>query len=191
MGRFKRSRLAWSRVAPVVSLAVLLVAAGPQADVSPAGSRRAECGVDAYPCDGVSLLYEYGYSLGLHPFTTPRDVRSQLTDHFWLFPVSGSGCRGSIRQGDRCSLVGGNPVSVERVGKTYFQITTLPGHDLGDGLHIRFSFSRTLGMHALTVRAWHDTATTCTNGCGVVSGLFALAVWQLLADTLKFSAFAA
>jgi hypothetical protein len=183
-------RLTWARAVLAVVLGSVLVV-GTQAPLADAESRRAECGTDAYPCAGVNWLYEYNYSLGLHPFTTPHDVRSQLTRHFWLFPVAGSDCRGSIRQGDRCSLVGDNPVSVERVGNTYFQITTLPGHSLGDGLHIRFSFSRTLGMHFLTVRAWYDEATTCTNGCGMVSGLFALAVWQVLSDVLKISAFAA
>ncbi|WP_432168121.1 hypothetical protein [Streptomyces sp. bgisy031] len=183
-------RRTWARAALAVVLGSVL-AAGPPAPVAHAESHRATCGTDAYPCAGVNWLYEYNFSLGMHPFTTPHDIRSQLTQHFWLFPVAGRDCRGPVRQGDRCALVGGNPVSVERVGSTFFQIATLPGHSLGDGLHIRFSFSRTLGMHALTVRAWYDEATTCTNGCSVVSGLFALAVWQVLADTLKISAFAA
>ncbi len=86
-------------VAP--ALCAGLVAApspAPAAAVSPAAGCRAG------PA-GCHDLYTYGYTLGLHPFTEPDAVRRQLTDHFWLFPVSG-GCAGRIRAGARCELPG-------------------------------------------------------------------------------------
>ncbi len=141
---------------------------------------------------GCYDLYTYGYSLGLHPFTGADAVREQLTDHFWLFPVSG-GCAGRIRAGARCELLGGNPVEVEYIGSDFFQINTLPGHQLGRGMHIRFAFSRTLGFHTMTVRAWQDRSTDCTGEvlCNGVNRAFARVTWRVLAKTLHLSAYVA
>ncbi|MFD8685646.1 hypothetical protein [Streptomyces sp. NPDC059651] len=141
---------------------------------------------------GVKWLYRYGFSLGLHPFTSPHDVRRQLTDHFWLFPVSG-GCPARIRPTDECDLLGGNPVRVEAVGDSDLQIATLPGHDLGNGLHIRFAFSRSLGFHFLVVSAWQDRPTRCTESvlCGAASRTGAWVLWKVLSGTLAVTAYAA
>lgn len=137
-------------------------------------------------------LYRYSYSLGVHPFTRPDDVRRQLTDHFWMFPVSGS-CPARIRPGDECDLLGGNPVRVESAADGRLQIATLPGHDLGEGLHIRFTFTRTLGFHYLVVGAWQDRPTRCTEAvlCGAASRAGAWMLWRVLAWTLALSAYAA
>ncbi len=155
----------------------------------PRAEGPADCRVGPAGCYD---LYTYGYSLGLHPFTGAHEVRRQLTDHFWLFPVSG-GCAGRIRAGARCELLGGNPVEVEYIGNDFFQINSLPGHQLGAGMHIRFAFSRTLGFHTLTVRAWQDRPTDCTGKafCNTANSAFAWATWRVLAQTLRFSAYAA
>ncbi|WRZ79885.1 hypothetical protein OG316_06245 [Streptomyces sp. NBC_01022] len=151
------------------------------------------CGEGPESCHGgVKWLYRYNYSLGLHPFTGAHDVRRQLTDNFWLFPVSG-GCPARIRPSDECDLLGGNPVRVEAVGDTDLQIATLPGHDLGDGLHIRFAFTRTFGFHYLVVSAWQDRPTRCTESvwCGAASRAGAWALWKVLSGTLAVTAYAA
>ncbi|WP_406099412.1 hypothetical protein [Streptomyces sp. NBC_01013] len=187
--------------ASAVLLAVSLVlAAAPAHAGSPAitsaGSRDpAPEGCDEGPASchgGVEWLYRYSYSMGLHPFTDPHDVRRQLTDNFWLFPVSGA-CPTRIRQADECDLLGGNPVRVEAVGDSDLQIATLPGHDLGSGLHIRFAFSRTFGFHYLVVSAWQDRATRCTEHvvCATASRAGAWALWKVLSATLAISAYAA
>ncbi|MEW1625882.1 hypothetical protein AB0387_00350 [Streptomyces sp. NPDC089173] len=154
---------------------------GPAAEPS-----RADCRTGPAGCHD---LYTYGYGLGPHPFTEAADVREQLTDHFWLFPVSG-GCPSRIRAGARCELLGGNPVEVEYIGNDFFQINTLPGHQLGRGMHIRFAFSRSLGFHSLTVHAWQDRPTDCTGEmfCSAVNSAFAWGTWLVLATTLRFSA---
>ncbi|MFH9609109.1 hypothetical protein [Streptomyces sp. NPDC017448] len=178
-------------VAVPVALALCAgLLAGPAAPSGAAGeSARPDCRAGPAGCYG---LYTYGYSLGLHPFTEPDAVRRQLTDHFWLFPVSG-GCAGRISAGARCELLGGNPVEVEAVGDDFFQINTLPGHQLGRGMHIRFAFSRTFGFHSMTVRAWQDRPSDCTGGvlCSAVNRAFARATWWVLARTLWWSAYAA
>ncbi|MEU9092757.1 hypothetical protein [Streptomyces sp. NPDC048428] len=151
------------------------------------------CGEGPASCHGgVKWLYRYNYSLGAHPFTSAHDVRRQLTDNFWLFPVSG-GCPARIRPADECDLLGGNPVWVEAVGDTALQIATLPGHDLGDGLHIRFAFTRTFGFHYLVVSAWQDRPTRCTEGvlCGAASRAGAWVLWKVLSGTLAITAYAA
>ncbi len=68
---------------------------------------------------------------------------------------------------------------MEYIGNDFFQINTLPGHQLGRSMHIRFAFSRTLGFHSLTVRAWQDRATDCTGGafCNTVNRVFARWTW--------------
>ncbi|WP_371930548.1 hypothetical protein [Streptomyces poriferorum] len=181
------------------SLALVAPAPSSYADASPvqsSGSRGAAAeGCDEGPAachGGVKWLYRYSYSLGLHPFTSPHEVRRQLTDHFWLFPVSGA-CPARIRPADECDLLGGNPVRVEAVGATRLQISTLPGHDLGDGLHIRFAFSRTFGFHYLVVSAWQDRPTRCTRStpCTVASRAGAWALWKVLSATLAVTAYAA
>ncbi|MEU1367817.1 hypothetical protein ABZ454_16980 [Streptomyces sp. NPDC005803] len=192
-----------ARRAPVVLLAVSLVLAAPSpsshAGTPPirlSSSRGAVAeGCDDGPasCHGdVTSLYRYGYSLGVHPFTSPHDVRRQLTDHFWLFPVSG-GCPARIRPGDTCELLGGNPIRVEAVGRTWLQIATLPGHDLGEGLHIRFAFTRSFGFHYLVVSAWQDRPTRCTQGvlCATASRAGAWVLWRVLSGTLTITAYAA
>ncbi|MFW3459635.1 hypothetical protein ACN24M_28185 [Streptomyces microflavus] len=163
--------------------------AGPAAPEAGRDAGRADCRAGPAGCYG---LYTYGYSLGLHPFTGAHAVREQLTDHFWLFPVSGA-CPSRIRAGARCELLGGNPVEVEYIGNDFFQINTLPGHQLGRGMHIRFAFSRTLGFHTLTVRAWQDRPTDCTDEafCTTANSAFAWVTWRVLAQTLRFSAYAA
>lgn len=163
--------------------------------VQPSGSRETaeECDEGPAACHGgVKWLYRYSYSLGVHPFTSAHEVRRQLTDHFWLFPVSGA-CPARIRPADECDLLGGNPVRVEAVGATRLQIATLPGHDLGDGLHIRFAFSRTFGFHYLVVSAWQDRPTRCTRStpCAVASRAGAWALWKVLSATLAVTAYAA
>ncbi|MEU5233762.1 hypothetical protein AB0G82_31475 [Streptomyces anulatus] len=172
-----------------VPVALALCAGLLTAPAAPVAAARPDCRAGPAGCYD---LYTYGYSLGLHPFTGADDVREQLTDHFWLFPVSG-GCAGRIRAGARCELLGGNPVEVEYIGNDFFQINTLPGHQLGRGMHIRFAFSRTFGFHSLTVRAWQDRPTGCTGGafCNAVNRVFAFGTWQVLAKTLRFSAYAA
>lgn len=152
-----------------------------------------DCDPDRSACrDGTKWLYRYSYTLGVHPFTRPDAVRGQLTDHFWMFPVSGS-CPARIRRGDECDLLGGNPVRVESAAGDHLQIATLPGHDLGEGLHIRFTFTRTLGFHYLVVGAWQDRPTRCTEAvlCGAASRAGAWALWRVLAGTLTLSAYAA
>ncbi|MFD4016776.1 hypothetical protein [Streptomyces sindenensis] len=162
---------------------------GPSPAPATAASPAADCRTGPAGCYD---LYTYGYTLGLHPFTGPDAVRRQLTRHFWLFPVSG-GCAGRIRAGARCELLGGNPVEVEHIGDDFFQINTLPGHQLGRGMHIRFAFSRTLGFHTMTVRAWQDRPTDCTGEafCNGVNRAFAWVTWRVLAKTLRFTAYAA
>jgi hypothetical protein len=137
-------------------------------------------------------LYAFGYGLGFHPFTSPHQVREQLTTHFRLFPVSG-GCGGSIHQGDQCELLGGNPVRVDLVGADYLQIVTLPGHSLGADLRIRFTFSQHLGFLGMTVRAWKTGDDGCGKGslCGAVNTALAWWLWRVLAQTLSISAFLA
>ncbi|MFD7718319.1 hypothetical protein [Streptomyces sp. NPDC059814] len=144
------------------------------------------------PSTGPNQLYRYGYSLGFHPFTAPHDIREQLTGNFWLFPVSGD-CPAVIRPVDECDLLGGNPVRVESIEDDSLQIATLPGHDLGDGLHIRFTFASRLGLHCLVVSAWQDTPTRCTERtlCSAASRAGAWALWRVLSETLTVSAYAA
>ncbi|MFD0023948.1 hypothetical protein [Streptomyces sp. NPDC058382] len=149
----------------------------------------------AYAGQGPPLpnpLYRYGYSLGFHPFTSPHAVRAQLTDNFWLFPVRGD-CPSRIRLRDVCELLGGNPVRVEAVGQDSLQIATLPGHDLGEGLHIRFLFTRSLGLHCLVVSAWQNRPTACTERtlCRAASRAGARALWRVLSETLTMSAYIA
>ncbi|MFI6858389.1 hypothetical protein ACIBKZ_00580 [Streptomyces sp. NPDC050421] len=187
--------------AVVLTVSLVLVAPAPPSYAGtppfrPSGSRGAVaegCGDGPASCHGgVKWLYRYDYSLGFHPFTSPHGVRRQLTDNFWLFPVSG-GCPSRIRAADECDLLGGNPVRVEAVGATDLQIAPLPGHDLGDGLHIRFSFTRTFGFHYLVVSAWQDRPTRCTESalCAVASRTGAWALWTVLSGTLAISAYAA
>ncbi|MFE7626884.1 hypothetical protein [Streptomyces sp. NPDC057509] len=164
-------------------------AAAPDGPRHPAGA----CEPDRRACpDRSAMLYWYGYSLGPHPFTTPEDVRRQLTDHFQLFPVSGD-CPDRVRTGDACDLLGGNPVRVESAAGDHLRIATLAGHDLGEGLHIRFTFSRSLGFHYLDVAAWQDRETSCTRStvCGAASRAGAWALWRVLAGTLRVSALTA
>ncbi|MFD3652136.1 hypothetical protein [Streptomyces sp. NPDC058620] len=141
---------------------------------------------------GPNGLYRYSYSLGLHPFTSPHDVREQLTGNFWLFPVSG-GCPDRIRTHDECDLLGTNPVRVEHIADAHLQIATLPGHDLGAGLHIRFAFTRNLGFHYLVVSAWQNEPARCTEKrlCNIASRVGAWGLWRVLAETLTVSAYAA
>ncbi|MEU1471079.1 hypothetical protein ABZ434_22985 [Streptomyces sp. NPDC005761] len=185
----------------LLSVSLLLVTpaqpsnAAPPPVRPPDGHGVAREGCDEGPASchgGVKWLYRYDYSLGVHPFTSPHDVRRQLTGHFWLFPVSGA-CPARIRPADECDLLGGNPVRVEAVGDTRLQIATLPGHDLGDGLHIRFTFSSTFGFHYLTVSAWQDRPTRCTRStpCAVASRAGAWALWKVLSGTLAITAYAA
>ncbi|MFJ4901119.1 hypothetical protein [Streptomyces sp. NPDC088727] len=141
---------------------------------------------------GPNQVYRYGYSLGFHPFTSPHDVREQLTGNFWLFPVRG-GCPAVIHPADECDLLGGNPVRVEAIGYDSLQIATLPGHDLGEGMHIRFTFARALGLHCLVVSAWQDRPTPCSGRtlCSAASRTGAWVLWRVLAETLRISAYAA
>ncbi|MEV0784537.1 hypothetical protein AB0I52_16525 [Streptomyces sp. NPDC050423] len=141
---------------------------------------------------GSNQLYRYGYSLGFHSFTGPHDLRRQLTGNFWLFPVSRD-CPAVIRPADECDLLGRNPVRVEAIGYDSLQIATLPGHDLGEGLHIRFTFASSLGLHCLVVSAWQDTPARCTERtlCSAASRAGARALWRVLSETLKVSAYTA
>lgn len=175
-------------IALALGVALLLGPAAPPVTAAPADP----CVTRPARCPHVKWLYEYDYSLGFHPFTTPHRIREQLTDHFWLFPVSG-GCRGDVHVGRECPLLGDNPVRIELVGADYFQITTLPGHTLGSNLHIRFTFSRVLGVHALTVRAWqNDPAGPGGRGfTGQAGRLLAWPLWAVLAQTLSVSALVA
>ncbi|MFD4232168.1 hypothetical protein [Streptomyces sp. NPDC058545] len=151
-----------------------------------------ECNADPASCHGSNRLYQYIYSLGIHPFTNPHDVRKQLTGNFWLFSVRGA-CPTRIHAKDECELLGGNPVRVEAIEYDYLQIATLPGHVLGDGLHIRFTFTRSLGFHYLMVTAWQNRPTACTEKtlCNVASRAGAWALWRVLSETLAISAYLA
>ncbi|MET7344450.1 hypothetical protein [Streptomyces sp. NPDC005547] len=186
-------------VAPCLALVLAAPAAradaGPRRAAPPRGPSHTAgaCDPGRERClDAERLLYWYDYGLGVHPFTTPEAVRRQLTNHFWLFPVSG-GCPDRVRSGDTCDLLGGNPVRVESAAGARLQIATLPGHDLGAGLHIRFTFTRSLGLHYLDVAAWQDRETSCTRSvpCGAASRAGAWALWRVLAATLTVSAWAA
>ncbi|MET7859386.1 hypothetical protein ABZS81_19580 [Streptomyces sp. NPDC005318] len=148
--------------------------------------------ISPYPADTERapverVIYTYRFSLGFHPFTSPGAVREQLTDHFWLFPVSGD-CRGPLEQGRECTLTGGNPVRVESVGTDWFQIVSLRGHAVGEGLHIRFMFARILGLHVLAVTAW-ASARTADEAGGLGNKVLAWTLWQILAWTLSVSAY--
>lgn len=156
------------------------------------GDTSEECDADPSSCHGSNRLYQYIYSLGIHPFTSPHDVREQLTGNFWLFPVRGA-CPTRIRPKDECELLGGYPVLVEAIGYDHLQIATLPGHALGDGLHIRFAFTRGLGFQYLIVTAWQNKPTACTEKtlCNVASRVGAWALWRVLAETLAVSAYLA
>ncbi|MFF0286721.1 hypothetical protein [Streptomyces sp. NPDC005262] len=156
------------------------------------GRSSEECNADPASCHDSNWLYQYTYSLGIHPFTSAHDVRKQLAEDFWLFPVRGA-CPTRIRPKDECELLGGNPVRVEAVEYDYLQIATLPGHVLGDGLHIRFAFTRSLGFHHLIVTAWQNKPTTCTRKtlCNVASRAGAWALWRVLSETLAISAYLA
>ncbi|MFC8536052.1 hypothetical protein ACFUJY_19145 [Streptomyces sp. NPDC057249] len=191
MARERRAARRALALAVAPCLALALVAPAARADTG--AGRAAACDPDHERClGGRRLLYWYGYGLGVHPFTTPEAVRRQLTDNFRLFPVSGS-CPGRVRTGDECDLLGGNPVRVESAVGDHLRIATLPGHDLGEGLHIRFTFTRSLGFHYLDVAAWQDRETECTGNvlCGAASRAGAWALWQVLAGTLTLSAWAA
>lgn len=170
----------------VLGTALLLAAVSPPAYAGPRASAPA---VELGTSNG---LYRYSYSLGFHPFTSPHEVREQLTGHFWLFPVSG-GCPSRIRAEDECDLLGTNPVRVEKIAHEYVQIATLPGHDLGDGLHIRFTFTQSLGFHYLVVSAWQNKPTRCTGKrlCNIASRVGAWVLWRVLAETLTVSAYVA
>ncbi|MFF3177672.1 hypothetical protein ACFVQ0_34215 [Streptomyces sp. NPDC057900] len=185
-GRTLRARTASAGLfAAALLLATATTGAGAgAATATTAGSRS--------PSTGPSQVYRYGYSLGFHPFTSPHDVREQLTGNFWLFPVSGD-CPAVIHPADECDLLGGNPVRVEAIGYDSLQIATLPGHDLGDGMHIRFTFASSLGLHCLVVRAWQDRPTRCSERtlCSAASRTGAWVLWRVLAETLKISAYAA
>ncbi|MFI6874751.1 hypothetical protein ACIBL6_15040 [Streptomyces sp. NPDC050400] len=184
-------RSACATVAMVVS-AVLLwgsVTSGQAAAAAP----RDPCATRPSACPDVRFLYDYAYGLGFHPFTEPHAVRELLTDHFWLFPVSG-GCRhGDLYVGRECDLLGGNPVRVELVGDDFLQIDTLPGHDLGSDLHIRFTFSRSLGLHFLNVRAWQNSPEEYREHRlrSEAGRLFAWPLWAVLAETLTVAAYGA
>ncbi len=151
-----------------------------------------ECNADPASCHGSNQLYRYIYSLGIHPFTSAHDVRKQLTGNFWLFSVRGA-CPARIHAKDECELLGGNPVRVEAIEYDYLQIATLSGHVLGDGLHIRFTFTRSLGFHYLMVTAWQNEPTACTEKtlCNVASRVGAWALWRVLSETLAISAYLA
>lgn len=151
-----------------------------------------ECNADPASCHDSNWLYRYIYSLGIHPFTSPHDVREQLTGNFWLFSVRGA-CPTRIHPKDECDLLGGNPIRVEAIEYNYLQIATLPGHALGEGLHIRFTFTRSLGFHYLIVSAWQRKPTACTEKtlCNVASRVGAWALWRLLSETLAISAYLA
>ncbi|MGW8884502.1 hypothetical protein [Streptomyces sp. NPDC055749] len=172
----------------VLGTALLLAALPPPSYAGP----RTTAPTPAPELGTANGLYRYSYSLGLHPFTGPHDVREQLTGNFWLFPVSGD-CPSRIRAGDECDLLGTNPVRVEEIAYDYLQIATLPGHDLGDGLHIRFTFTRSLGFHYLVVTAWQNKPTRCTEKrlCNIASRVGAWGLWRVLAETLTVSAYAA
>ncbi|NED91226.1 hypothetical protein G3I76_65505 [Streptomyces sp. SID11233] len=177
-----------------VLAAALLLATTATAPPSYAGSppNRPPSAGSRSPSTGPNQVYRYGYSLGFHPFTSPHDVTEQLTGNFWLFPVSGD-CPAVIHPADACDLLGGNPVRVEAIGYDSLQIATLPGHGLGDGMHIRFTFARTLGLHCLVVSAWQDGPTPCSERtlCGAASRTGAWILWRVLAGTLNISAYAA
>ncbi|MET7525271.1 hypothetical protein [Streptomyces sp900116325] len=167
-----------------------LVQPGDESSGGPGQSE--ECDADPSSCHGSNRLYQYIYSLGIHPFTSPHDVREQLTGNFWLFPVRGA-CPTRIHPKDECELLGGNPVLVEAIGYDHLQIATLPGHSLGDGLHIRFTFTRGLGFQYLIVTAWQNKPTACTEKtlCNAASRVGAWALWRVLAETLAVSAYRA
>lgn len=174
--------------------AALLITATTTAPPSYAGSPPSRSPSAGYrsPSTGPNQVYRYGYSLGFRPFTSPHDVREQLTGNFWLFPVRGD-CPAVIRPADECDLLGGNPIRVEAIGYDSLQIATLPGHDLGDGMHIRFTFARALGLHCLVVSAWQDRPTPCSERtlCGAASRTGARVLWRVLAETLSVSAYVA
>ncbi|MFI8288357.1 hypothetical protein ACIGBL_04335 [Streptomyces sp. NPDC085614] len=191
------------RAAPAAALALtlLLTAAAPGAGALPGGSAAppvrasagaADCDADPASCRGPDWLYQYTYGLGFHPFTSPHAVREQLTDNFWLFPVSGA-CPRRIHADATCSLLGGNPVRVEIVGYDFLQIVTLPGHALGAGQHIRFAFAGHLGTLYLMVSAWQNRPGSCTGErlCGVLNRVGAWTLWRVLAATLGLSAYVA
>lgn len=169
---------------PVLGAALVITTPPPASYASYASSERG--------AEMSNGLYRYSYSLGLHPFTSPQDVRAQLTGNFWLFPVSGD-CPARVRAPDECDLLGSNPVRVEAVARDYLQIATLPGHDLGAGLHIRFTFTRSMGLHFLVVSAWQNAPTRCTEKrlCNIASRAGAWVLWRVLAETLTVSAYAA
>ncbi|MFC9246245.1 hypothetical protein ACFT7S_20295 [Streptomyces sp. NPDC057136] len=177
-----------ARAVLVAVLGTTLVLTAP-APASYAGTRTAAPASERGTANG---LYRYSYSLGLHPFTSPHDIRAQLTGNFWMFPVSGA-CPARIRAQDECDLLGGNPVRVESITDDYLQIVTLPGHDLGAGLHIRFTFTRSLGFHYLIVSAWQNKPTRCTEKrlCNIASRVGAWGLWRVLAETMTVSAYAA
>ncbi|RII14705.1 hypothetical protein DSC45_20340 [Streptomyces sp. YIM 130001] len=194
----RRSVRSWGVLG--VLLATVVPAVAPVSLPAPAAARTASaaapaddpCVVRLDDCPRAVRLYEYSFTLGFHPFTSAQDVRTQLTDHFWLFPVSGR-CRGDMYQGRDCDLLGGNPVTVELVGADHLQIATRRGHMLGSNLHIRFTFSRKAGMHILTVRAWQNSPqgerpTRLRRESGKA---LAWPLWAVLADTLKVTAYAA
>ncbi|WP_242436832.1 hypothetical protein [Streptomyces sp. CB02488] len=174
--------------------AALLITATTTAPPSYAGSPPSRSPSAGYrsPSTGPNQVYRYGYSLGFHPFTSPHDVREQLTGNFWLFPVRGD-CPAVIHPADECELLGGNPVRVEAIGYDSLQIATLPGHDLGDGMHIRFTFARALALHCLVVSAWQDRPTPCSERtlCSAASRTGAWVLWRVLAETLSISAYVA
>lgn len=175
--------------------AALLITTTATAAPSYAGSPPSRSPAAKYrspPSTGPNQVYRYAYSLGFHPFTSPHAVREQLTGNFWLFPVRGD-CPAVIHPADACDLLGGNPVRVEAIGYDSLQIATLPGHDLGDGMHIRFTFARTLGLHCLVVSAWQDGPTPCSERtlCGAASRTGAWVLWRALAETLSISAYLA
>ncbi|WNI33664.1 hypothetical protein [Streptomyces sp. ITFR-6] len=203
----KAGRTLRARTAPAGLLAAALLLATTAATTTATTAKAAATATPSYagsppsrspsagsrsPSTGPNPVYRYGYSLGFHLFTSPHDVTEQLTGNFWLFPVSGD-CPAVIHPADECDLLGGNPVRVEAIGYDSLQIATLPGHDLGDGMHIRFTFARRLGLHCLVVSAWQDGPTPCSESawCSAASRTGARVLWRVLAETLKISAYAA
>ncbi|MHC6177953.1 hypothetical protein [Glutamicibacter sp. X7] len=107
----------------------------------------------------VAAKYSYNYNYTIQTTGDPRRPCSgQDGNAVWkrvnpklarLFPVPGM--PNNIRAGQTVALAGNNKIYVEQVGSRHFQFKALPGHVMGSGNHLKFTFSadgKTLNTNA-------------------------------------------
>jgi RHS repeat-associated protein len=145
------------------------------------------CSAEPLTCYDLEGLYGYSfrYWIGWGPWVSSSHVMSQVRKRFWLYFPIPSNCA-SISAGRRCSLAG-NPVLVQYVWSTGFQLKSLPGHSEGAGKYIKFWFTKSWGSHYLNVKAWGPDVTWCDkqSWCAAANRRFAYGLWGVMAWRLR------